>query len=135
MGRKLVGKTKEMVSVGVGANGASLKLYNSRTKQIIETRQAVFDELVLGLPGSCRHYTNGVREESEVEVAKKVSIDDFDDDVPGSSKRILDRANVVEKEIVSPGFVKEKNGVEGVLHNESESVPSVDEGKVEENVK
>ena len=88
-----MGKTEEIVYVGVGANGASFKLYNPRTKRIIETRQAVFDELVLGLPGSCRHYTTGVREESEMEVAKKVSVDDFDDDVPGSSKRILDRVS------------------------------------------
>lgn len=44
-------KGEAMVYLGVADNGVSHRMWNPRTKREIESREVVFDELILGLPG------------------------------------------------------------------------------------
>jgi len=60
IGRKLAGRTEPMLYVGMGSNGNSYLMYNPKTKRFLETREAIFDERILGLPGEEKKY--GVEE-------------------------------------------------------------------------
>jgi len=54
--RKLAGRTEPMLYVGMRSNENSYLMYNPKTKRFLETREAIFDERILGLPGEEKKY-------------------------------------------------------------------------------
>ena len=82
IGKKLSGRTEQMVYIDVADNGVSYMMYNPRTKRFIETREVYFGGYV-GLPGDERVYStsaplmpSGTDGDSTVDSGQRLWADD-----------------------------------------------------------